>query len=203
MTVRILRNNIKLIKIKATLHFITIQYITFFCYCRLALAQEQRPSQTKSWRSLFVDKVPRMCYCYVAGSICCPLAEKLCGPLHLLFVWKNIRNEYWTWSGSSGWEKTPQPHFLFPLSCSFLMQVFPPKVELLFPLAVPLIFVQPTGELTKQLGGWCFGPTGCKSQGQSQRCISWSLDPDVTPSWHLCPQQDKRTGEVAHDTLQK
>ena len=93
--------------------------------------------------------------------------------------------------------------FFFSLNCSLLMQVFPPKVELVFSLAVPLIFVQPTGELTKQLGGWCFGPTGCKSQGQSQRCISWSLDPDVTPSWHLCPQQDKRTGEVAHDTLQK
>ena len=72
--------------------------------------------------------------------------------------------------------------FFFSLNCSLLMQVFPPKVELVFPLAVPLIFVQPTGELTKQLGGWCFGPTGCKSQGQSQRCISWSLDPDVTPS---------------------
>ena len=67
--------------------------------------------------------------------------------------------------------------FFFSLNCSLLMQVFPPKVELVFPLAVPLIFVQPTGELTKQLGGWCFGPTGCKSQGQSQRCISWSLDP--------------------------
>ena len=72
--------------------------------------------------------------------------------------------------------------FFFSLNCSFLMQVFPPKVELVFPLAGSLIFVQPTGELTKQLGGWCFGTTGCKSQGQSQRCISWSLDPDVTPS---------------------
>ena len=119
MTVRILRINIKLIKIKATLHLITIRYITFFCYSRLAFAQEQRSSQTKSWRSLFVGKVPRMCYCYVIGSICCPLAEKLCGPLHLLFVWKNIRNEYWTWSGSSSWRKTSQPHFLF------LSQLFP------------------------------------------------------------------------------
>ena len=93
MTVRILRINIKLIKIKATLHLITIRYITFFCHSRLAFAQEKGPSQTKSWQSLFVDKVPRMWYCYVVDSICCPLAEKLFGPLYLLFVWKNI--EYW------------------------------------------------------------------------------------------------------------
>ena len=122
---RILRINIKLIKIKATLHLITIQCITFFCFSRLALAREQRPSQTKSWWSLFVDKVPRMCYWYVVGSlVCCPRDEKLCGPLHLLFVKKNIRNEYWTWSGCSSWRKTSQPHFLS------LSQLFPFNVSI-------------------------------------------------------------------------
>ena len=122
-----------------------------------------------------------MCYCHVVCSICCLLAEKLCGPLHLLFgktLEMNIEPE----AAAAAGEIRLNHISLFPLSCSLLMQVFPPKVELVFSLAVPLIFVQPTGELTKQLGGWCFGPTGCKSQGQSQRCISWSLDPDVTPS---------------------
>ena len=122
-------------------------------------------------------------------------------PYHAL--WKLM---FKTWGSSSSRKNSPQPHFDLNSTPDLSFsdwQLFPPKLLLVFLLAVLLIFVQATGELTKQLGGWCFGPTGCKSQGQSQRCISWLLDPDVTPSWHLCPQQDKRTGEIAHDTLQK